>query len=185
VRHPLPAGELIRAEDIMRPGDHGFLAAVLEPGNRGITLGVDATTGSAGLIWPGDRVDVILTQAISDAGIPIGRRVVAETVLRNARVIAIDQQLVQGDAAPGDSRNRTVTLEVSPDTAERLSVAMRLGRLSLSLVAAGDSQPRDMAAGRAMWANDVSTALSNDSPPTGENMVRIFRGAGEAREFKF
>jgi pilus assembly protein CpaB len=187
VRRGLGAGETLRNDDIMRPGEHGFLAAVLEAGSRGITLGVDATTGSAGLIWPGDRVDVILTQSINDPTLPIGRRVAAETVLRNTRVIAIDQQMVQGES-PGvaDPRSRTVTLEVSPEHAERLSVAMRLGRLSLSLVAAGDGQPRsDIPPGRAVWANDVSAALGGEAPPPGENVVRIFRGAGEAREFKF
>ena len=51
----------------MRPGDHGFLAAVLAAGMRAVTVGVDATTGAAGLIWPGDRVDLILTQTIQAA----------------------------------------------------------------------------------------------------------------------
>jgi pilus assembly protein CpaB len=64
VRRSLSAGEPIRPSDVMRPGDHGFLAAVLQPGMRAVTVAVDATTGAAGLIWPGDRVDLILTQTI-------------------------------------------------------------------------------------------------------------------------
>ena len=80
----------------MRPGDHGFLAAVLKQGMRAVTVGVDAVSGTAGLIWPGDRVDVILTQSMDDPKLPPGRRVAAETVLQDARVIAIDQVLVQG-----------------------------------------------------------------------------------------
>ena len=63
---------------------------------RAVTVAVDATTGAAGLIWPGDRVDLILTQTIQEATLPLGRRVAAETVLSDVRVIAIDQQLVQG-----------------------------------------------------------------------------------------
>src|SRR5689334_24846407 len=93
VRRGLAAGEVLRSADVMRPGDHGFLAAVLEPGKRAVTVGVDAITGSAGLIWPGDRVDLILTQSLTDPALPVGRRVVAETVLSNVRVIAIDQRL--------------------------------------------------------------------------------------------
>src|SRR5579863_6671355 len=101
VRRSLSAAEPVRTDDVMRPGDHGFLSAVLEPGMRAVTVGVDATTGAAGLIWPGDRVDLILTQTIQEASLPLGHRVVAETVLSDVRVIAIDQQLVQG----ADSNN--------------------------------------------------------------------------------
>ncbi|MGE4047967.1 MAG: Flp pilus assembly protein CpaB [Acetobacteraceae bacterium] len=186
VRRGLKSGEMMRADDIMKPGDHGFLAAVLDPGQRGITIGVDAASGSAGLIWPGDRVDVILTQSIPDPSIPPGRRVAAETVLRNARVIAIDQQLVQG-AAPvsGDPASRTVTLEVSPNEAERVSVAMRLGRLSLSLRAAATGPQLADIRDRTTWAMDVSSALGVEATPASEYTVRIFRGAADPKEFKF
>lgn len=66
VRRGFGAGELVRPADVMHPGDHGFLAAVLQPGMRALTVGVDAITGTAGLIWPGDRVDLILTQVMPD-----------------------------------------------------------------------------------------------------------------------
>jgi pilus assembly protein CpaB len=101
VQHSLDVGDVVRMKDVMRPGDHGFLAAVLGPGMRAVSVGVDAITGSAGLIWPGDRVDLILTQAIGDASVPVGHRIAAETVLSGVRVIAIDQQLVQGVAPDG------------------------------------------------------------------------------------
>ncbi len=134
VRRSLSEGEPIRTSDVMRPGDHGFLAAVLQPGMRAVTVAVDATTGAAGLIWPGDRVDLILTQTIQAAAMPLGHRVAAETVLSNVRVIAIDQQLVQGaDANQTDNQARTVTLEVTQEQAVSVSVATRLGRLSLSV----------------------------------------------------
>ncbi len=96
VRHSLSVGDVLRGVDVMRPGDHGFLAAVLQPGMRAVTVGVDVVSGTAGLIWPGDRVDVILTQSMDDAHLPPGRRVAAETVLQNVRVIAIDRLLVEG-----------------------------------------------------------------------------------------
>ena len=187
VRRAMGPNETLRAQNIIRPGDHGFLAAVLGPGMRAITIGVDATSGSAGLIWPGDRVDVILTQTIGDGTVPIGRRIAAETVSHDTRVIAIDQQLVQGAApAATDNQGRTVTLEVPPDQAERLSVAIRLGRLSLSLRAAADQQQVGEARGnRPTWARDVSPALNNDSAPTTDSVVRIFQGATSTKEFKF
>ncbi len=187
VRRGMAAGEPIRGDAVMRPGEHGFLAAVLSAGTRAITIGVDAASGSHGLIWPGDRVDVILTQTIGDANVPMGRRVAAETVLRNTRVIAIDQQLVQGASPVGNetAQSRTVTLEVMPEAAESLSVAMRLGRLSLSLRSATDPQDVSGTASRPTWARDVSPALGAEAAPVTDQVVRIFRGSGETKEFKF
>lgn len=186
MRRGMGPGEILRSADVTKPGEHGFLAAVLEPGKRAVTIGVDATSGSAGLIWPGDRVDVILTVSSADPTVRPGRRVAAETVLPNARVIAIDQQLVQG-AAPNssDPHSRTVTLEVLPGEAERVSVAMRLGRLSLSLRSAGVVNAGADTRDKTTWALDVSSAVGNDAAPAVDNVVRIFRGAGETREFKF
>lgn len=190
VRRSLSPHEIIHSGDIMRPGDHGFLAAVLGPGMRAMTVGVDAVTGSAGLIWPGDRVDLILTQTIPEAGLPIGRRVAAETVLSDVRVIAIDQQLVQGAEANGADPNqaRTVTLEVTQEQAERVSVAVRLGRLSLSVRSAESLPPGPQlaAAPNTTWAVDVSPALGAEAVPTGQHTtMRVFQGSSEAKEFKF
>ena len=190
VRRTLSPHEVIHSGDVMRPGDHGFLAAVLGPGMRAMTVGVDAVTGSAGLIWPGDRVDLILTQTIHEAGLPIGRRVAAETVLSDVRVIAIDQQLVQGAEASSaaDNQARTVTLEVTQEQAERVSVAVRLGRLSLSVRSAESAPPGTQLAAvpNTTWAVDVSPALGADAaPPTRQSTMRVFQGSGEAKEFKF
>jgi pilus assembly protein CpaB len=188
VRRGLAKGEVLQSADVMRPGEHGFLAAVLQPGMRAVTVGVDAVTGSAGLIWPGDRVDLILTQSIGEASQPAGRRVAAETVLSDVRVIAIDQQLVQGaEQTEKASRGSTVTLEVTQTEAEHVSVAIRLGRLSLSVRSAGP-QPLQTAGAEPQaattWARDVSPALANDVPVKTERVMRIFQGAAEAKEFK-
>jgi pilus assembly protein CpaB len=188
VRRGLAAGDVVRNGDVMRPGDHGFLAAVLMPGMRAVTISVDNTTGSAGLIWPGDRVDLILTQTIGEPSVPLGRRVAAETVLGDIRVLAIDQQIVQG-AAPtsSDSHARTVTLEVTPEQAERISVAGRLGRLSLSVRSADGIQQAAARPGGAdaTWASDVSRALGVEIAHPADNVIRIFQGAQEPKEFKF
>jgi pilus assembly protein CpaB len=142
IRRSLGEGQPIIPADVIRPGDHGFLAAVLGPNMRAITVAVDAVSGTAGLIWPGDRVDLILTQALDDPTLTAGRRVAAETVLSDARVIAIDQQIVQGQAPEGTvaPANRTATLEVTPAQAERVLVAARLGKLSLSVLSADRSK---------------------------------------------
>jgi pilus assembly protein CpaB len=201
IRRRIAAGEVVLVRDLLRPGEHGFLAAVLSPGMRAVTIGVDAITGSAGLIWPGDHVDVLLTHELNEPGRPVGQRVAAETVLADVRVIAIDQQLVQG-AAPGAADGKaatTVTLEVTPRQSEQVSVATRLGRLSLVVRAARSSETEldDRRLGSMddttppksgiTWAGDVSPALTTGAVATkpAPNVVRIFRGASEGQEYKF
>ncbi len=142
VRRSLSEAEPILSDDVLRPGDRGFLAAVLAPGSRAVSVAVDAVSGTAGLIWPGDRVDVILTQTLDQPDLGPGRRVAGETVLDDARVIAVDQQLVQGGQAGGlldqhgAPSSRTITLEVDPRDAARIAVATRLGKLQVVLRAA-------------------------------------------------
>ena len=190
VRRPMTGGEVLLPRDILRPVERGFLAAVLGPGMRAVTVGVDAITGTAGLIWPGDHVDVMLTQAIEDATRPIGKRIAAETVLTDVRVIAIDQQLAQG-ATPGATENKpatTVTIEVNAPEAERVQVASRIGRLSLVVRSAstdpvpkGDSAP----APTITWASDVSPALGADATAATSNTVHVFSGSADAKEYHF
>lgn len=190
VRRALGAGEVIRTSDVISPNEHGFLAAVLAPGMRAVTVSVDAVAGSAGLIEPGDRVDLILTQTLAGRDEPIGHRVAAETVLSDARVIAINQQIVQGadsEANNNNNRARTVTLEVSQDQAERVSVASSLGKLSLSVRSAGAAGQDKQGQPKVTWAQDVSPALANMQRPSHppSNSIKVFQGAAEAVEFKF
>jgi pilus assembly protein CpaB len=185
VRRPVAAGEPLILGDIMRPGDHGFLAAVLAPGMRAITIGVDAVSGTAGLIWPGDRVDVIMTHMMEDASLPMGRRVSAETVQRNARVIAIDQQLVQG-ALPGSAEGnsaRTVTLEVTGDQALQVQVAARIGKLSLS-VRSSDTSESGNDAQSVVFAADISAALARQPSQLRTDVIRVHSGTSDSKEYK-
>ena len=139
VRRNVLAQAPLLAAEVLRPTDGGFLAAVLAPEHRAVSVAVDAVSGTAGLIWPGDRVDLILTQEVGEQGTPVGRRTFGETVLKDVRVIAVDQQLAHGvtsDVGTMSQSNRTVTLEVLPEAAERVAVAVRLGRVSLTVRAA-------------------------------------------------
>jgi pilus assembly protein CpaB len=161
IRRTLGEGQPITTSDVVHPGDHGFLSAVLGPDMRAITVAVDAVTGTAGLIWPGDRVDLILTQTLEDPNLVASRRVAAETVLSDARVIAVDQQIVQGQAPDGTvaPANRTATLEVTAAQAERVLVAGHLGKLSLSVVSA------DRMAGNAAEAESPAAAGKRGALP--------------------
>ncbi|NKE17407.1 Flp pilus assembly protein CpaB [Neoroseomonas oryzicola] len=193
VRRTLSAAEPLRLDGLLRPGENGFLAAVLAPGMRAVTVGVDAVTGTAGLIWPGDRVDVILTQAFDENDIAPARRVAGEAVLTAARVIAVDRHLVQGmqPGAIGDTlreANRTVTIEVTPEQATRVAVATRLGRLSLALRAAG-SPAEERLDQRPVWGGDVSGAFTPVGAPAAATAsgarIRVFGGPGRVEEIQF
>ncbi len=188
VRRSLSAGDVILPADVMRPGDHGFLAAVLQPGMIAVTVGVDAVSGTAGLIWPGDRVDVIMTQLIDDPSLPLGKRISAQTVLHAARVIAIDQELVQG-AAPGGPQSqtaRTVTLEVTPSEAESVQVATRIGELSLAVCS---TQGTSGAAGHSdttVFAEDVSHAMAQIPLEKAQaNTLHVFQGGASEQDYNF
>ncbi|MBW8269081.1 Flp pilus assembly protein CpaB [Caldovatus aquaticus] len=184
LRRFLDPGATIARGDFLRPRDRGFLAAVLKPGMRAISIGVDATTGAAGLVWPGDQVDVILTQELGEA--QIHRRVVSETILSNVRVIAVDQQITQGpaDGAAVGRVARTVSLEVTPEQAEKLAVARSLGRLDIA-VRAVDEAPEDALARAAtsVFSADVSPALARSSTAPGSRM-RLIQGT-ERQELNF
>ena len=167
--HDTAAGEPIRRGSIVRPGDRDFLQVVLTPGARAIAIPVTTGGASTGLLYPGDRVDVILTQNFKGEGTTITRRSVSETVVENLRVLAIDAL----DVKSGGSFGRTVTLEVTPEQAEKVNVATELGKLSLTLrsvsgpdglVATSTAGPGRATGVKPTWAGDVSPALGGAMP---------------------
>ncbi len=175
VQHYIEPGMPLRLDDVLRPRDRGFLAAVLAPGTRAVSIAVDPVSGVGGLIWPGDRVDVILTQEIPQAGTSI-RRVVAETTLSDVRVVAVDQDIVQGGSPTAGISGKlasTVTLQASEDQAERLNVAGRLGRLSLAIRAVGAMPSRGGGASPTVTGEQVSPALSQTGGMTGSRVLVI------------
>jgi pilus assembly protein CpaB len=134
VRYPITAGEPVTQGALVSPGDRGFLAAALGPGMRAVTIPVSAMTGVAGFVFPGDRVDLLLTQTVSGEDGPDLHT--AETVIRNVRVLATDQSTETTTDENGKTvvnTFRTVTLEVTPKIAEKIAVAQTIGTLSLAL----------------------------------------------------
>ena len=177
-RRDFAEGEALLASELVMPNDRRFLAAVLKPGMRAASIPVDESQSASGLVLPGDFVDVILTQNLGDASGP-SRKSVAETVLRNLRVVAVGTSLTaQPDAALTDvivsttaaSMPKTVTLELTESQAETLFVATQLGLLQLSLRPLETIDQPDPADRQASptWASDVSPALdelpSNGAP---------------------
>ena len=186
LRRYLDAGNTLMAGDVLHPRDRGFLAAVLAPGARAISVGVDPVTGDGGLIWPGDRVDVILTQEMGEKDAPLARRVVGETVLSDVRVVAVDQSIAQGAVASGDNATgrvaRTVTLEVTPQQAEQAAVAERLGKVTLAIRAA-DGVAEAISPRGSVYGGDVSPALADGGTSAAPRM-RVVEGK-DAREVTF
>lgn len=140
VREPILAGEPIVSRKIVRAGDSGYLAAYLEPGMRAMAIRVTVETAAGGFILPGDRVDVLMTKAAATAGIDNGQgsKFTSSTVMRNIKVLAIDQTTRAGD----DEQSvvgATATLEVAPADAEALVLAKSEGELSLVLRSYADT----------------------------------------------
>jgi len=140
VRFQVTAGQPVTQGALVAPGDRGFLAAALGPGMRAVTIPVSAKTGVGGFVFPGDRVDLVLTQAVKGKeGLPLKA---SETILRNLRVLATDQS-TETETVDGKTvvrAFRTVTIEVTPRIAEKVAVAQTIGTLSLSLRSLADNQ---------------------------------------------
>ena len=174
-RRGFQSGEVLVADQIIKPTDSGFLPAVLGPGMRATSLAVDPAEGGAGLIAPGDHVDVILIQSFNDPEITTSHRSVGETVLRNLRVIAVDQAVnATGKPKADDARfgvlseprlPRLITLEVTARQVEALMVARQLGTLQLALMSLADTVgPRPLVGPPPTWAEEVSPALKSLEP---------------------
>jgi pilus assembly protein CpaB len=153
VRYQITAGQPVTRGSLVGPQDRGFLAAALGPGMRAITVPVNASTGVAGFVFPGDHVDLVLTQQVKGGGDGPALQV-SETIMRNIRVLATDQRVTSTDDE-GKTLVRTfsnVTIEVTPRIAEKISVAQSLGTLSLSLRSLADNTAE---LERAVAAGDV------------------------------
>lgn len=141
VRNAITAGQPLTQGALVKPGDRGFLAAALGPGMRAVTVPVQAQTSVAGFVFPGDRIDLILTQTVPGGGDGPPLKA-AETVMRNLRVLATDQRTDNSVGEDGKSIVRTfsnVTIEATPKIAEQIAVAQTLGSLSLSLRSIADN----------------------------------------------
>ena len=140
VRFAVTAGQPVTRGSLVGPKDRGFLAAALGPGMRAITVPVNASTGVAGFVFPGDRVDLVLTQEVEGGGDGPPLKA-SETIVRNMRVLATDQR-IDSKGEDGKTEVKTfsnVTLEVTPKIAEKIAVAQSVGTLSLSLRSIADN----------------------------------------------
>jgi pilus assembly protein CpaB len=133
-RNPIYQNEPINEKKVVLPGDKGFMAAILPKGHRAISVRISAETGAGGFILPNDKVDVLLTRKLSGSD-----RQIAETVLTNVRVLAIDQTYKQDEKGGQVVVGKTATVELDPIQAEVLSMVESSGQLTLALRSIADS----------------------------------------------
>jgi pilus assembly protein CpaB len=169
-REPLVAGEPLTASKIVHADGAGFMAAMVTPGMRAVSIGVSTESGAGGFILPNDRVDVLVTGQVSETP----RRFGAKTILSDVRVLAVDQTYKE-DKDQKVVLAKTATLELSPKQAELVEMAQAAGTISLALRALGDSglQDKTVAAG------------SSGQPEAGPVYIiryGVVRPAGEQRE---
>ena len=162
-RVPFVAGEPIREAKLINAKGSGFMAAILPSGMRAVSTQISPETGAGGFILPNDHVDVLLTRRHREAEKQAGGGEVqtTETILRNVRVLAIDQNVQEKDGQKV-VLGKTATLELAPREAETLVLAQRLGSLSLALRSITDAQ-----------SNDPKTDDKNDHHTSSVKVIRL------------
>ncbi|WP_026986132.1 Flp pilus assembly protein CpaB [Fodinicurvata fenggangensis] len=191
VRRDTGEGEPLMRRAFLRPEDGGFLAAVLEPGMRAISVNVNTASGNAGFVLPGDQVDLILTHRVEN-GENGDTHLVSETLQSGLRVLAVDQSLDNDRTA---QPAKTMTIEVDRRQAEHIILAEQLGQLTVVLQSianlpnsntfiaseserAGQGAPAPQLLGdTASWDYEVSPALS-ESRSGAPRTVAVMRGSG-------
>ena len=173
VREAIVAGAPVTWPSLVGPRQRGFLAAVLKPGLRAITVRLGAGTRHSGLVDPGDRVDVVLTAQSRGQG---EQNVLARTILEDVRVVAVDRRIgsaVEGGGEVERTEIVTATLEVLPSQTGLLALGELEGELSLAvrpLAAAGaPAEPADVV--------DMRSLLALPQENLQQKTVRVVRGS--------
>lgn len=181
-RRVLSEGAPLTRDALVFPGDHGFVASVLKPDMRAVSVPTSAVTSNSGLVTAGDRVDVILHLERDKKQAPMPGQadtsfstLAAQTIVRNVRVLALNGNTggiapaVNEPAAPAVADKKlapvrnfyeSITLEVDPKDGERLALAQEVGSLQIALRsvqadAAGQTQDSDTRVTRVNDATDI------------------------------
>jgi pilus assembly protein CpaB len=156
VLSPLASNEPIMRSKVTGPGQRPSLSSLLREGNRAVTVRVDDVRGVAGFILPGDFVDVVLIKTDDEH---VRRENYAEMLLQRVKVLAIDQLASERQEQPTVAK--AVTLEVTPEQAQRILLATNVGKLSLIL-----RQPEEagVGAGRRISEKDLSSVRPPEEP---------------------
>lgn len=148
---PLAAGDAL-VQGALEPRHTPSLAQRLDRGNRAVTVPVDQVSSQAGLVRPGDRVDLMVAEERVE---PQGRCVVVRPLLEALRVLATGQATRDpllgadpraGQTLPLDTSYSTMTFDVTPEQGQVLAAGLRLGELIPMLRGAADDAPTGLGA---------------------------------------
>lgn len=126
VLYPIEAGEPVLATKITGQGGRATLSTVIDKDMRAYTISVNEVSGTAGFVLPNDRVDILLTRHPDGQTDPI-----TDVLLQNIKVLAIDQLTNEKNDKP--VVGRAVTIEVTQEQAQKLTLAVTVGTLTLVL----------------------------------------------------
>ena len=169
-KRAIAQGELVLTSKVSDWGEKVTITQSLGENNRAFTITVNAATGVAGFVTPGDEVDIVLTRGG-------GEDMRALTILQKVRVIGVDQR--------SDELNeqalvaRTVTVEVSPQESQKLALAQRAGTLSLTLRSSETVNDEPLKAVRLSDLLLEESPVADGSP---QPIVRVRRGANDITE---
>lgn len=203
-RQALKEGDALSRETLVRNGEHGFIATVLKPGLRAVSIPITAVTSNTGLVNAGDRVDVILFLKRDDLemqsqNLPHGpyTLLAAQTIVRDARVLGLNGSPSGiGPATPepsdGTEKNRSssrvlyesITLEVAPADAERLAMGREIGMMQVALRGSRQDGAEDTQAATGERGSVTRLGNTTDMFVTPQ-AVRVFRGDQQGQQLTF
>ena len=162
---PIDLNEAVLASKITGPGQRATLSALLDAGDKAVTIRVNDVEGVAGFVLPGDHVDVLLTRTGEK------NTSVNDVVIQDVRVLAVDQ--LADERAEKPAIVKAVTLEVDPIQGQKVALAATVGTLSLLLRKAGEPAEGNT---RRVTARDLMTAPAQDSHFVTVGVTRPSRG---------
>jgi pilus assembly protein CpaB len=174
-RRAISQGELILNNKVSDFGEKVTIVQTIDPNHRAMAVEVDAETAVGGFVTPGDRVDIVMTTGAKE-------EMRAVTILQNIRVIGVDQESDEQTDQPVIAR--TVTVAVTPDQVQRLALAQRAGRLSLTLRSLDDTEDRSLTMTRLNdLLSDEQPQLAENDEPVRKSVIRIRRGTDLTETF--
>jgi pilus assembly protein CpaB len=175
VLRSMVANEPVLGANVSGPGGKLNLSSTVGAGMRAVSLRSSDVTGVGGFVLPGDRVDVFLTRAGGEHGSQTLTQVLAE----NVRVLGVDQSA--NDEADKPVVSRAITVEVTPDQAQAISLAQSVGTVSLTLRRVADDAPLTR---KSTTVSDLGPTPHRVAGPPAGPAIRVVRGT-DASRFNF
>lgn len=152
VLRPVSPGEPILPGKVSGFGEKATLSTILEKHMRAVTIRINDTSGVAGFVLPGDKVDILLTR--DDAG-----RLITDILLQNVKILGMDQKVEDVEGKPRVAK--AATLEVTPVQAQKIALAQRIGQLSFMLRSISNAAPAER---QTISVTDLRIGEINASP---------------------